>query len=120
MSATTEALASAEDRWFGRMNDPVAAGSVTGPCGDTMEFHLVIEHGVITDVRYWTDGCENTRRCGRHVAQRAYRRPVEDALCISAGEVILAGAALPGEGRHCAILAVTTLYRALADYLLAS
>ena len=29
------------------------------------------------------------------------------------------GAALPGEGRHCAILAVTTLYRALADYLLA-
>ena len=40
------------------------------------------------------------------------------ALSISAGELIRSGACEPEEGRHCAILAVSTLYRAIADYLL--
>jgi hypothetical protein len=42
-----------------------------------------------------------------------------DALSISAGEIIRSGECEPAEGRHCAILAVTTFYRAVADYLLA-
>jgi hypothetical protein len=27
-----------EDEFFGRMNDPTASASITGLCGDTMEF----------------------------------------------------------------------------------
>lgn len=100
------------------MNDPTGASIVRGPCGDTMEFYLYIADGMIEDVRYCTDGCMNTRACGFAVARRAKGRTVTDAMSISAGEIILTGECDPEYGHHCAILAVTTLYRSIADYLL--
>ena len=108
-----------EDEFYGRMNDPTAAASVRGVCGDEMEFYLVIQEDRVVDVRYHTVGCGNTRACGLAVARRAKGRTVTEALSISAGEIIRSGECEPAAGRHCAILAVTTLYRALADYLLA-
>jgi len=106
------------DEYFGRMNDPTASASIKGLCGDEMEFYLVIRDDRIEDVRYYTDGCGNTRSCGRAVARRAKGRNVTDALSISAGEIIRSGDCDPESGRHCAILAVMTFYRAIADYLL--
>ncbi len=106
------------DANFGRMNDPTSAASICGPCGDEMEFYLDIRDDVIQDVRYYTAGCGNTRACGAAVASRAKGRNVTDALSISAGALIRSGECQPEEGRHCAILAVSTLYRAIADYLL--
>lgn len=107
------------DAFFGRLNDPTSAATVRGACGDEMEFYLCIGNGVIEDVKYYTDGCGNTQACGRAVARRVLGKSVADALCISAGEIIQSGECEPEQGRHCAILAVGTLYRALADYLLA-
>jgi len=106
------------DPLLGRMNDPTAAAAVRGPCGDSMEFYLVIHDERIEDVRYWTDGCANTRACGRAVAERAIGRSIVKALTINPGELIESGICEPEDGRHCAILAVSTLYRAIADYLL--
>jgi len=100
------------------MNDPTAAGEIKGPCGDTMEFYIVVQNDVIEDVKYYTNGCGNTRSCGEAVARRAKGRKITDALSISAGEIIRSGECEPESGRHCAILAVSTLYRAIADYLL--
>ncbi len=108
-----------EDPFFGQMNDPTAAATLTGPCGDTMEVYLVVRDDVIQEIKYHTDGCGNTRSCGHAIARRALGRNVTDALSISAGELIRSGECRPAEGRHCAILAVSTLYRAVADYLLA-
>ena len=107
-----------QDEFFGRMNDPTAAASIKGICGDAMEFYLVIRDDCIEDVRYHTEGCGNTRASGHAVARRAKGRAVTDALSISAGEIIRSGECEPEAGRHCAILAVTTFYRAIADYLL--
>ncbi len=106
------------DPFFDRLNDPTSAAVITGPCGDTMEFYLVIRDGVIEEAKYYTDGCTNTRSCGRAVARRAQGKTIDDALRINAGELIAAGECDPAEGRHCAILAVSTFYRAVADYLL--
>lgn len=107
-----------QDQYYGRMNDPIGSGSIKGPCGDSMEFYLTIKKDVITDVKYYTEGCGNTRACGYAVARRLKGKPVVDALSISPGEIIKSGECLPEEGRHCAILAVSTMYRAIADYLL--
>jgi len=106
------------DEFFGRMNDPTATGMIRGPCGDTMEFYVVIQNDLIEDIKYYTEGCGNTRSCGHAVARLARGRKVTDALSISAGEIIRSGECEPEEGRHCAILAVTTFYRTMADYLL--
>ena len=116
MNATTRVPS--EDSFFGRMNDPIGVGTICGPCGDTMEFYLDARNDMIADVKYYTEGCANTRACGRAVARRAKGRKITDALSISAGEIIRSGECEPLEGRHCAILAVSTLYRAIADYLL--
>ena len=106
------------DPFFGRMNDPTGAGCICGPCGDEMEFYLFIRGEVIEDAKYYTNGCANTRSCGAAVARRAKGQNIGDALSINAGELIRSGECAPEEGRHCAILAVSTLYRAIADYLL--
>lgn len=105
-------------RYFGRMNDPVGSSYLKGPCGDAMEFYLVIEHGKITQIKYYTDGCQATRACASMVAKLAEGKLIKEALSISAGEVIARLKGLPEDHLHCSILSVSTLYRAIADYLL--
>ena len=104
--------------YFGRMNDPTGASFLQGPCGDEMEFYLYIRDGVLEDVKYYTEGCDDTKACALAVARRAQGKPVMDALAINPKEIIASLEDLPEQGRHCAILAVSTLYRAIADYLL--
>ena len=107
-----------DPKFFGRMNDPTASSYLKGPCGDSMEFYLVVENNKITDVRYFTDGCGATRACAAMVAHLAYGKNVKEALSISAGEVIKRLKGLPEDHLHCTILSVSTFYRAIADYLL--
>jgi nitrogen fixation NifU-like protein len=104
--------------YFGRMNGPTASSFLKGLCGDEMEFYLYIQDGIIEDVKYYTEGCADTKACGLAVAKRAKGKSVMEALAISPREVIDSLGQLSEEGRHCAILAVSTLYRALADYLM--
>ena len=110
--------ASNHEIFYGRMTDADGAASLRGPCGDSMEFYLIIQDERIVETRYFTEGCDNTRNCGRAVARLASGRTIDEALRISAGEVIESGECEPNEGRHCAILAVSALYRAVADFLL--
>jgi NifU-like protein involved in Fe-S cluster formation len=104
--------------YFGRMNGPTACSILKGPCGDEMEFYLYIRDDIIEDVRYFTEGCGHTKTCALAVAKRARGHSVMDALAISPREIVDSRECLPEEGRHCAILAVSTLYRAIANYLL--
>lgn len=106
------------DPLFGRMNAPSASAFLKGPCGDEMEFYLVVRDGRIEDVRYYTEGCGSTRQCAAAVARRARGATVLDALALNPRDVIAAESNLPTDGWHCAILAVSALYRAIADHLL--
>ena len=108
-----------DTKYFGRMNDPTSAAWLKGPCGDSMEFYLVIENNIIKDIKYYTDGCNATKSCGAITAYLAKNKSIEEALKISAGEVMEKVTNLPQNHRHCSILAVSTFYRAVADYLLA-
>jgi nitrogen fixation NifU-like protein len=107
-----------DPKFFGRMNDPTASSYLKGPCGDSMEFYLVIEDKRITDIKYFTDGCGATKACAAMVAHLAYGKTVKEALTISAGEVIKRLKGLPEDHLHCSLLSVSTPYRAIADYLL--
>lgn len=100
----------------GRMNDPSAAARVTGPCGDTMEFYLVIENDIIKTARYHTDGCQYTHLCGGAVAQAVEGSTIKEALSLNPAMLLDALKDLPDEHRHCAILSVSTLYRAIGEY----
>ncbi|MFH0790148.1 MAG: iron-sulfur cluster assembly scaffold protein [Candidatus Omnitrophota bacterium] len=106
------------ENYFGRLNDPVGSAYLKGPCGDAMEFYLVIEKGKITKIKYYTDGCYATRACAAMAAKLAEGKTIKEALLVSAGEVIEKLKGLPADHLHCSILSVSTLYRAIADYLL--
>lgn len=103
---------------LGRMNDPDGSASIKGLCGDTMEMYLVIAGGIIIDARFYTDGCGVTLACGSVATELAKARSINDVLMISPADIIYTLKSLPDENLHCAILAVSTLHKALADYLL--
>lgn len=106
----------AQDDFFGRMNDPSAGAWVTGPCGDTMEFYLTIEDEIIRQTKYYTDGCGFTRLCGQTVAVYVQGKSIVEALSINGKQVLDALPQLPPEHRHCAILAVSAFYKAVGQY----
>ena len=103
---------------FGRMSDPVSSAYIKGPCGDEIEFYLVIKDKVIEDVKFYTEGCIATIVCGSMTAQLALGKSINEALALSPKMVIKALNGLPEDHCHCSILAVSALYRAVADYLL--
>jgi nitrogen fixation NifU-like protein len=104
---------------LGRMNDPTASALIQGPCGDEMEFYLVIRNRIIEEIKFYTKGCIATRMCGETTAQLAEGKSIDEALGICPKHVMeLLGSGLPEDHSHCSILAVSTLYRAIADYLL--
>ena len=107
-----------DPKYFGRLNDPDASAYLQGPCGDSMEFYLIINGNRIDTAHYYTEGCYATRACAAMVAKLAYKKTIREALRISAGDVTQKLKGLPESHLHCSILAVSTLYRAIADYLL--
>jgi len=68
-----------DPKFFGRMNGPTSSSYLKGPCGDAMEFYLVIEEGRITEIKYYTDGCHATRACAAMAAKLAEGKTVKEA-----------------------------------------
>lgn len=106
------------NNFWGQINDPTSFARVKGPCGDIMEFYLVIDQNRIKDVKCLADGCAPTKACAVLAASLVVGKSIEEALKISAGEILERLPDLPADHRHCSILAVSTFYRAIADYLL--
>jgi nitrogen fixation protein NifU and related proteins len=105
-------------RNLGRMNDPDASAYVKGPCGDSMEIYLIIKERKITEALFYTDGCGVTYACGSAMTEIIKGKPVDDILALSPKDIINHLGGIPEDHIHCSILAVSTLYKALADYLL--
>lgn len=103
-----------------RMNDPDGSAYIKGICGDSMEMYLVIEGERIAEATFFTDGCSASRACGSTAARLASGKTLKEVLRVSPADIIDAWGEIPGGNVHCAILAVSTLHKALADYLIRS
>lgn len=103
---------------FGQMNGPSGSAYIKGICGDQMEVYIVVDNNRITDIKFHTDGCVYTTACGAMACSLAVGKTLQEALGVSAGQVIAELKVLPKSHIHCAILAVSTLYKAIADYLI--
>jgi nitrogen fixation NifU-like protein len=102
---------------FGRMNDPHASAFLKGICGDEMEFYLLFDGNIISDVSFYTDGCGYTLLCGETAARLVAGKTVDEALGISPAALRNEIQDLPDSHLHCTILATLTILKALADYL---
>ncbi|MFH0975165.1 MAG: iron-sulfur cluster assembly scaffold protein [Spirochaetota bacterium] len=103
---------------MGRMNDPDGAASITGLCGDTMEMYLIINNNKISESWFFTNGCASSIAAGSATAELAKGKEINEALSISPADIINQLKNNPVFEIHCAILAVMTLDKAIADYIL--
>jgi Mrp family chromosome partitioning ATPase len=98
---------------FGPLKGANANGRVTGPCGDTMEFWLMIRDGRILRATFTTDGCGASIASGAAAARLAEGKTIEEAARLTPQQVETAVGSLPADHKHCPVLAVDTLRAAL-------
>lgn len=103
--------------YFGFIKNPDASGKIKGPCGDTMQIDLKINAELISDGRFWTDGCGASIACGNMLTKMIIGKTIQDAENITSGQLLLSLDGLPVEHQHCTLLAVTTLQASINDYL---
>ena len=104
-------------RNLGQIADADGFGSVTGPCGDTMEIWLQVKDGLMSNATFWTDGCGSTIAAGSTVTELVKGRSIIEAQRITPTDILDALGGLPEESLHCALLAADTLTEAIKDYL---
>ncbi len=103
---------------MGSLKDADGSARIKGLCGDTMEMYLIIKDDKITKAVFNTDGCNASRACGSAAADLARGKTLIEVLRLSPGHILDRWADIPQGNVHCAILAINTLHKALADYLL--
>jgi nitrogen fixation protein NifU and related proteins len=91
-------------------------GKKTGKCGDTIEFFVSVEDGILKTVSYKIEGCAYTRSCAGTTALLAEGKSVEQAWEITPDNIFDYLKTLPPDHFHCAELAVGALYQAMSDF----
>jgi len=101
---------------FGFIKNPDATGKIKGPCGDTIKIDIKIRGKKIIDARFWTDGCGASIACGNMLSKMIKGKTPQEAKNITSSDLIQALDKIPKENKHCATLAVNTLYKCLENY----
>jgi len=101
---------------WGIMNDADGYGKITGPCGDTMEISIRVKDNTIVNCTFDTDGCGTTIACGSIITEMTIGKSIHYAKSITQETVLQFCGGLPEEDRHCAVLGVDTMQKAIHDY----
>ena len=101
----------------GALSNSNGHARITGPCGDTMEFWLLVRDGSVEKVGFITDGCGWSHACGSMATSLAKGKSIADAAVIGQQDILSALGGLLQEVEHCALLAANTLKAACDDYV---
>jgi ATP-binding protein involved in chromosome partitioning len=101
---------------FGPLKGANANARVLGPCGDTMEFWLVVENERIVQANFTTDGCMASIVSGAMAARLADGKRLDEACRLKPREIEEAVGGLPEDHKHCPVLALKALRAAIEQY----
>jgi len=101
---------------FGPLRGANGNVRITGPCGDTMEFWVLIQDGRIHRCTFTTDGCSSSLACGTATCTLATGAPETVAFELHPEDVLVLLPGFPEADKHCALLATNTLKAAISDY----
>ena len=87
-----------------------------GPCGDTMQFFLTINDGIIEKAHFITDGCGASVATACQTTMLIEGKSLDYADKLTPKDIDDALNGLPEDHKHCAELAVRTLKRAINSY----
>ena len=88
---------------------------ITGPCGDTMVYWLLIRDHLVLDVAWVTSGCASSRAAGSMAASLIAGRTLAEVEALDQQAVLDGLGRFPQESAHCALLAANTIGAALAN-----
>jgi len=101
---------------FGPLRGANGNVRITGPCGDTMEFWILIQDGRIHRCTFTTDGCSSSLACGTAACTLASGAPEAVAFELQPEDVLALLPGFPEAEKHCVLLATNTLKAAISDY----
>jgi nitrogen fixation NifU-like protein len=102
-----------EPRNYGSLANPDGYAKYKGPCGDTVEMFLLVADGRVTGASFRTDGCTPAVASASAVTILVTGKTLWECVRIDPEAVLAHLGGLPEDSRHCALLAVRTLRRAL-------
>ncbi|NLX48201.1 MAG: iron-sulfur cluster assembly scaffold protein [Euryarchaeota archaeon] len=102
-------------RNHGPMEDADGFGTVTGPCGDTMNMWIRVKDGIIEKASFTTDGCGTSIASASMATVMVTGKTLEEASLIGQNDVLSALGGLPLESEHCAALASRVIRAAIKD-----
>ena len=104
-------------RNYGELEEPDGHARITGPCGDTMEFWLHVDDGIISAVGFTTTGCGPSRACGSMCTELAEGKTLREAMRIEKQDILDALGGMPEDHQHCALLASNTLKATVENFM---
>jgi nitrogen fixation NifU-like protein len=81
-----------------------------------MRIDLKIKDDIISDARFWTDGCGATIACGSILTKMIKGKTINEAKKLTNTNIIQALDGLPLEHQHCPVLAINTLQASIKKY----
>lgn len=102
---------------YGPLPEFDAHARITGPCGDTMEFWLLLDdRECVKEARFTTTGCATSQAAGSMAARLALGRSLAGVARIEQADVLESLGGLPPDSEHCALLASNTLKAAVRSH----
>lgn len=89
---------------------------ITSTCGDSIWIWIKVRDNVITNISFISDICIGSVSAGSILTEKAEEKSIEEALQISAEEILDALGGLPKKYVHCTKLAEKALKFAIANY----
>jgi len=104
-------------RFCGIMADADSHARLKGSCGDSVEIYLKADRQRVVAAQYVTDGCGASAVAASFTAELAIGKSFAEVLAMTGADVLAEVGVFPREEEHCAHLAVSTLQKALQEYL---
>ncbi len=101
----------------GPIKDYDGHARLTGPCGETMEFWLLVRNEEVVRASFVSDGCATSHACGSVAAFLAETETVEVASAMGQRAILGLLGGLPKESEHCALLAANALKAACQNFV---
>jgi len=104
-------------RNVGIIEDADGVGQEGNPlCGDLMELYIKVNDGHISDVKFRTFGCGAAIATSSIATEMVKGKTLNEAQALTNKAIVEALGGLPPVKKHCSMLAVGALKRAIEDY----
>lgn len=104
-------------RNVGEIENASGSGTVGNPkCGDIMKMDILVENGIIVDVKFKTFGCGAAIATSSMATEMVKGKTIDEALALTNQAVADALDGLPPVKMHCSMLAEQAIHAAVEDY----